>query len=400
VSTDDSTLRAALNALAAQVVEIVRKGIETNRFAPDEVPYFRWKLTGDLKYGPRGIESKTARGETFSKKIWLRAPIEVYGESQRTAEFRETVEAIARSSSARDAAEQSVTGFTLGLARRCFEAQPAPLDAGPLVEQTVRDLAGEAFRCGAEISLHGLSLESDEVRPAAGIVIRRPTREDLEREVQSFAPFQSTFDSPDPTAIATIELLGTSARDVQRRIEKLITLLRLFKPASVQYSSYALFSDSVMSTFIGGMIRQGRPYATYETAQLQADETRRLSLFFQSMDPILPVSLYDQAGGTADYITIAYERYAAALTRPGFEEELLANAVMGLEALLVREGQEVAYRLRLRAAKLLSCLGEDPIAVSTVLGDAYGVRNIFSHGDRLSRVTGGGWNGSIRIYDL
>jgi hypothetical protein len=72
------------------------------------------------------------------------------------------------------------------------------------------------------------------------------------------------------------------------------------------------------------------------------------------------------------------------LVRPAIEEELIANAVMGLEALLVREGQEVAYRLRLRAAKLFSCLEEDPIAVSGVLADAYGVRNTFSHGDQLS----------------
>jgi hypothetical protein len=94
--------------------------------------------------------------------------------------------------------------------------------------------------------------------------------------------------------------------------------------------------------------------------------------------------LYEPNPSTVDYISIAYERYCAGLLRANIFEERVANAVMGLEAVFLEEKLEVAYRCRLRTARALSYLGEDPKQVFSLLGDAYDARNAFAHGDRLS----------------
>lgn len=57
---------------------------------------------------------------------------------------------------------------------------------------------------------------------------------------------------------------------------------------------------------------------------------------------------------------------------------------MGLEALFLEKHQELVYRLRVRAAKLLGFLSERPTYVRDAISDAYGVRSTFAHGGRLS----------------
>jgi hypothetical protein len=94
-------------------------------------------------------------------------------------------------------------------------------------------------------------------------------------------------DLPDPSAVALVELLGRSSQEVQISIEKLITLLRLFKVASVQYSQYQFFSDSVMSTFMSGAMTAPRMNVVRETGYLRGGEEKRLTMFFQSMAPNL-----------------------------------------------------------------------------------------------------------------
>jgi hypothetical protein len=81
---------------------------------------------------------------------------------------------------------------------------------------------------------------------------------------------------------------------------------------------------------------------------------------------------------------MAYERYCAALMHPGSAEERVANAIMSLEAILLSEHLELAYKLRVRTAKLLSFLGENAVDVRNTLNDGYRVRSIFAHGARMS----------------
>ena len=72
-----------------------------------------------------------------------------------------------------------------------------------------------------------------------------------------------------------------------------------------------------------------------------------------------------------------------ALMQNGMIERSIANAIMGLEGLLLKSGgevQELAHRLSNRTAKLLSNFKYDPLEVKKIVSDAYGARSLFVHG--------------------
>jgi hypothetical protein len=223
------------------------------------------------------------------------------------------------------------------------------------------------------------------VEPTSGIVIRRPKREDFEDETPYFGPGPS---SERPflgamSAVATIRCKGTSPRDTQRAVEKLIAMLRLFEVASISYSSYQLFGDSLIN-IVAGQLRHGAHTVVHERGYIRSNDEARLLKFWHTFDPIIPNTFYEFSPTARDYRDMAYERYCAALMNPGSFEERVATAVMALEALFLEERQELGYRLRIRAAKVLGSLREQSVAVRDALGDAYDVRSTFAHGARLS----------------
>lgn len=58
----------------------------------------------------------------------------------------------------------------------------------------------------------------------------------------------------------------------------------------------------------------------------------------------------------------------------------MANACVGLEALLCGQGTEIRRTLALRAAKLMSCYGFKPLQVREDIRAAYEVRSAVFHG--------------------
>jgi Apea-like HEPN len=161
-------------------------------------------------------------------------------------------------------------------------------------------------------------------------------------------------------------------------------MLRLFAVASVNYSVYT-YSLGDLTPGKAVASRPGDHSVPLVTARVLTKDEPRVRKFWSMLYPILPSHLYKPTNsGTVDYVRVAYERYCAALLRRDIFEERVANAVMGLEALFLEEKQEVSYRCRLRVARAMSYLGENPRDVFGRLADAYRCRNAFAHGDRLS----------------
>jgi hypothetical protein len=185
------------------------------------------------------------------------------------------------------------------------------------------------------------------------------------------------------SAIATIRLNATGPQEAQHAVEKLVAILRLFEVASVKYLSYRLWGDSI-TRFVGGRITANEREAVQEPRFLRAGDEERLARFWRFLAPIIPESFYRFAANRWNYNDVAYERYSVALMSPVSFEERVASAAMALEAILLEESQELTYKLRMRAAKLLSFLREEPIGIRTTVRDAYNVRSTFAHGGRLS----------------
>lgn len=381
-------MKESLEGLVAAILRIIERGRDDGSWMASQQSYFRWRLEAEPKHTKNGVELSSARGETIVKSSWSMATALVaQREVPQTTEFERAVSSIRTLPKIGEQAAQHVQQFAFTVARRASElgSRPAPNEFGGLVARFVDDLEGKPFECGAQVELDGLAVESETIELAHGVVLRRPKRQDFEREAPYYGP------GPNPesdmltpiSAVARIVLTGTSPRDAQRAVDKFVALLRLFKVASVKYVSYDLFGESIVN-LVWGRLRSGNRDVIYERGFISSDDEPHLLRFWHTLDPILPEAFYDSSPSAWDYRDMAYERYCAALMKPGSIEERVASAVMGLEALFLEEHLELAYRLRVRAAKLLGFLGERPADVRDAINDAYGVRSTFAHGGRLS----------------
>lgn len=381
-------LRQSLEALVSITLEIIEQGRATGRFASSTQAYFGWRLQGEPRYSDRGVELPPARGETTVRPSWFVAIAAVaQQEVPQTEAFKAALAELQRAPEVGNYAEQYLQCLVSAVSASAFEKDPRPPREAfdGLVTRFLEDIQGKPFKCGAEIELDGIALESQSVQLAPGIALRRPVREDYERETPDFGlgpPFRSPFLSR-MSAIATITREGGGTRDVQRAVEKLLPMLRLFRVASVTYLSYRLFSESLVK-FMGGQIVNTVQTVVQERAVIGSSDEPQAQQFWQALEPIIPDTFYEVSASKWDHRDVAYERYSAALANRGSFEERVASAVMALEALFLQERQELGYRLGLRAAKLLSFLQERPVAVRDVLREAYTVRSTFAHGARLS----------------
>jgi hypothetical protein len=161
-------------------------------------------------------------------------------------------------------------------------------------------------------------------------------------------------------------------------------MLRLFDVGSVEYSVYWYRTGprtlGTYDTHCPG--RHVVPPNTYRIAT--ADEPR-LQKYWSKIAPIVPAKLSERSdAGPKSYIEVAYDRYCYAILRRVSYEERMANTIMGLEALFMTETQELIFRSKLRVARAMSHLNEDPQIVFDRLSDGYEARNSFAHGDSMS----------------
>lgn len=378
-STDEA--REALQTLATKVSNQLGKGLSAGTLIPQEIVVERWKLTGPLRYDDRGVPLVNRRSEQKREKTWAFAASKAAQEASQTEEYRIAEQKLASAYGIGGLAEQHLMVFTLRLAKTILETMEScrAAESSSLVSKFLDELGGTPVRCGADIDLQGIVLNIDRIEPTPGITIRQAVTDDFEGPVELGS---GRFGS-DPSSVMRIERIGSNPNDLQQELNRSIAIIRLFCVASVKWVCMRQFSESLVIPF-SGMMWSGPQEVVNHAAQINPQNHRKLQSFWKRMDSCLPPDFSASPGAGSDYLAIAYERYSAALTRPALLEERIAQAVMALEAILINENLELAYKLRVRAAKLLSVLGGDAIQISRILKDAYGVRSTFAHGDRLS----------------
>jgi hypothetical protein len=381
-----SSIQESFRALAVEVIHLVERGRREGTLAPTEQAYFRWRLQGNLTYNEQGVKVPSARGEMSVRPSWNIAVATVAQvKALEAKEYQAVVAELTRRKLVN--VDQLLQQFVFRVARTVLESDsPPPSNAfDSIVERFLDDIAGIPFDGGGEVRLEGISLENEAAHPFPGISLRRPKREDFEEEYPYFGPGARFDASIHGTLSAVAKVYGkcSSSLDAQMKVEQFIVMLRLFKVMSAKYISYRLIGNSIIQP-IGGTFTAGAREIVRERGVIGVNEESRLLRFWNVVGPILPRMFYDVTGNASDYRDMAYERYNAALMHPGSPEERLANAIMSLEAILLNEHLELAYKLRFRAAKLLSNLGENASRVPDTLNDAYRARSIFAHGARPS----------------
>jgi hypothetical protein len=119
-------------------------------------------------------------------------------------------------------------------------------------------------------------------------------------------------------------------------------------------------------------------------AKVGAANVARFKALCEYLSKHFGQELVDEDQTRVDHFAIAYHRYAEALSATGLIERRIAVAVMGIESLFMTDKDVIGYKLSMRLPKLLSLVGENPVATKKLISDAYGIRSKYVHGDSLT----------------
>lgn len=375
-------LTESLRKLAIAIRKMIDEGISNGSIQPEDETYFRWKVE-KFQYTDKGVTDQSAHGEYFTEKSWFRAIIKLEELVKKSNEYSSTMEHLNNIFGKSSNFSYYLDRFVTSLISQYLNApQTKEKDADSLITIFLKDLHEEPVNCGAEVDLQGIVLRPEKIETSFGITLRQTRVEDLEREIPAHG-FMMGYFLPNPSAIMRIELLGKGTQEIQKMVERAITILRLFKVGGIKWDSYALFSESIIN-IVSGRITSGQPGPALETYLIEQEDVPKLKQFWKAVSDSLPESFF-WISTPADYLTIAYRRYSDALLQNGLLERRIANAVMGLEALILKPGevQELPYRLGIRISKLFALLGHNPHETKRIINDAYKVRNLFAHGGQL-----------------
>ena len=247
----------------------------------------------------------------------------------------------------------------------------------------VSELGQAPIKHDIKANLEGVYVDSESMKLNEGVVIRKPRQKDLEYEV-SVTPFIPTFERYGrvPKAILEISMLARNDNEIQEKVERVMTLLRLYKLGSVCSPAYSLSSVSVIGISSSQQRTSGKASVLY-TYTVEGSEAKALHSFFEALDPLLPQNLLFTRRTTP--LDVALNFYKNCLLEASQSEMKLMTAIMGLESLYAHKGEvtEIGYRLRLRAARLLSFLGFDSKEVSENVRKSYHIRSKVAHGSAL-----------------
>ena len=224
----------------------------------------------------------------------------------------------------------------------------------------------------------GLILESKELIINQHIKLRQTIKSDLEK------PINIHFNEISweiPSAILEIGLQLKSAEHglLNREVKRIVTLLSLFKTGSIHIISTESSYHKLTST--GGQSSSNRSHHPWKKYHLVKTEEDLFLSFLNNLN--LPEKLYTNTNNP-DYLTTAFDRFNEALLEEVAIERRIANAVMGIEALLSIENQELSFRMQSRTARLLSIFNNlKAIDIRTSMAEAYSIRSKYAHGGYL-----------------
>jgi len=376
--TDEAFL--VLKELAEFVKKRIEEGIKNREIQKEKIDqvYFGWKVESFEYSLERGLIVPRATGDYITKKqVVFRHNIE---ESiKQSDEYKKALKFLSENFKT-DSIEYKFESF---LRKLIYHYLYESKIEEKLLEIFLKELREEPIKMSAVIELQGITLEPEIINIASGIKLRRPTIKDIEKEIPIYGyEFGIDIFLPNPSAIMEIESYCHNSTEIKKLVEKSIAILRLFKVGSVHYISYSIFSESLIG-FISRVTSLGEPQV-HEFYPLLNDGVEKLQKFWKEMSVSIPDDFIGfESSAQQGNLTFAYQRYSDALLSDGLLERRIANAIIGLEALYLNELEELKRYLILRVSKFLGIVGYNPYDIRNVLRDAYRIRSIFLHGNRL-----------------
>ena len=309
-----------------------------------------------------GYETST---ETLEKPSWHRLSAWLTGNFSKTPQFQEAVSQLSKAYGMNS--EQLVHPLTLFLAYTIMEKNRNGNTAILL-----NDLEGKPCEWKVTAQLVGVHTESSVVI-ADGVTLRRVEDSDLSFESPAGITTTSEELMRFPEAILDITIMESYPIAVQKKIERLCTLLSLFKESSAYYESYTGRAKSFSRFGLGTSRRIVKP-STAPRAIIHGSESTDLASFIRLFEPRIPDAI--PFGRIVDPLEIAMKRYLESVRESNPIEDRLTTAVMGLEALFLEQETELRFRLALRTAQILKYFGENSQDVYDTVSKAYRYRGL------------------------
>jgi hypothetical protein len=408
-SDDNTNTWDILKQLALQVRAEINKTISEASLSPREEMYYRTQIE-EFEYGEKGAKVGRRSGQYITKKTYHFVLPAVIKSVRESDEYSAAADALVKAYADENLTKVSIWGKLINLINELanYSLPDSTLslnqdDVNRYLMVFLKRLQGEPVNYTAEVELTRVVILTPEIKFDAdgfeSVFLRQVTVEDLEQEFPEYKfrigdvkPYTLDFiDASLPSTILTIECTARHRDELAERIKQSVAILRLFGTAGVDIISHCVYSEPGVSygsfgslnPIFSGIDRYLNAFGRYRVTE---ENTNKLITFWQELAPRLPEDFFKIKQTKVDYLTIAYERYCDALLRTRIFEARIANAVMGLEALLLPDSfeGELNFRLRIYAAKVLGILGYDPADVKDDVKLAYRIRSVFVHGGRLS----------------
>ena len=362
--------------LKTKLDEALENGKVETRIIGKEV--FKWEIKNFDYSVEKGIISHEASGIQNSIEI----PVfihEVDEQIKLTDEYKKLIEELSKRSVIQNL-ENKMMIFIRKINSVYLREKEIPEQ---MLSIFIKELKGEPIKMWVDVELFGLTLEPDEINITSEITLKKPTKKYLEREKTISLFNQDNISLEYPSAILRIDILGKSPIDLQKQIERTITILRLFGSGGVKYIKYESFSEGVI-TFCGAV---SRPFDTRKSNQsypIYNKDVARLKKFFGEISDILPLR-FESYKNLDDNLNLgfSYQRYTEAILQNELTEKRIVNTISGLESLYSNSTQELSRHLRISIGNFMGLFGYDAYEVRKKIKDSYDIRSKFIHGNHL-----------------
>jgi hypothetical protein len=250
------------------------------------------------------------------------------------------------------------------------------------VEILIRDVKREPQNSHARLWLNGIEVPEEPITVSDELSFRRPRPEDLLERVHDDAIHYAHAFQPKTPFSCIAELQGSESNpgELQRKAERIISALRLFRVGSV-WGARIDFSIESFSIFGHGHSVFAPSNNARISYALSQTDVPALLRFLKVVTSEVATPAFTTAE-EPNFLSTAFAWYSDALLTTGPNEKGIAAAVACLEALFLSDNpqSEITYRLVRRVASLLGMCGWPATEIRKQLTDAYDVRSRYVHG--------------------
>lgn len=331
-----------------------------------------------------GVSVTRTETRYFEKEDWFRAALQLFDKIKALPQYEAFRECLSILDGKNH--DEQLSRTVLDIVQMSFDQKP--LNPSDLLDYFLKSIANAPVPAWVDIDVLGVSIKGTQSFEFSfngrKFIFRQLDISDFERESHVFAGSEFRLFPPD--SILRIQMESWRGIELQEEALKATAILRLFRVCSAKFDRQTFGTKSPFAMIAGTSSHLEKVFVPNHPLVLTIEETKTLENFWRAVDPKLPTELRGFGPNNVTTISIAYERYCDGLLMSHPVERKITFAIMGLEAIYLRENevQELMYRLELRVCKALSSLQFKNGELRSQIKDGYKIRNSYVHGGHLS----------------